>query len=203
MGPVLASGISGSRGAATIAGLLLALASVSCLRISIAPPAVPVGLSVERGSDGGSAALELVGSDQLGRRDFARAFPASRLAITALWASRIENTTGSPRELLSPALTSVVKASGRSGRLRVQQLDLEWHPPQEFIETPRAKRPGVVRGRLVAQWRARGDSHEQPIDIRLSEQAYPGQEQAMLELIGARLLEQTVQNIARALPPAP
>ena len=145
----------------------------ACLQIEIDPVLMPYVAGIpDPGPDAPLVRVEIYG-DAMDESDWAKALTISRFFYTG-----VENTTGSPRELLLPAVREVLRQRGYrtvvaedsrpnagavaapasqgdefSFELAAERNVILWLPPREFIQTPRARVHGVVRVDMVYESR--------------------------------------------------
>ncbi len=187
----------------------------TCLRIEVPPP-LPAGTTQPQ--DLRAVRVRFTGRAEVHRRDFAVAHPASRAVFSRLVSRHISNRTGSVADLLRPALEAELRnlrprgGPGRgggdasaqvlTGEWEVTDLVLEWRPPQEFIQTPQAKRPGRVRAQVAGVWKVSQIGLRREFRAAVSEPVFPGQEGPALGRLMGLVLEQALSQI-RASGPSP
>lgn len=158
-----------------IVTLLIALFLPACLKIKIPP-----GIYPPRPGERTGVAIEISGPEA-DRSDFAHAY-----AVSKIYRTRVENETGSLRDLLLPAVFDLLKnpqihlPSGSKLTIQIEKSELFWIPPREFIETPTPVKAGEVTIHFEIKTELTGTGEKKQIlptftDIR-SVRAFPGTE---------------------------
>lgn len=166
-------------------GLLLAL---SCARLHV-HPVLPVDEESTLPPPVPSLSVRITGEDA-NRRDFARAYSYYRI-----FSSRLENETGSLRDLLLPGAAEALRRKGlgvcdtcsEALEINLVRSRAVWLPPREFIETPTPRERGQVIVEFKIETTLRGRKLE-PFEHNRAVGAFPGDEANVLSLEVRRAL---------------
>lgn len=154
-----------------MAGLALALAAgtpglVGCLELETPTEILPREAAFPTPGPDAPLVVFSIAGEAADRDDWARAVTISRF-----FASRVENRTGTLRELLTPAVEEALRRRGyrsaavagdgagpagevdRRLEIALEAAEILWLPPQEFIQTPTPRRDGRVRLRFRIETR--------------------------------------------------
>lgn len=140
-----------------------------CLKIEVDRELIPHIPAIPDPDPGAPVVHLWIHGERMDESDWAKA-----LTISRFFFSGVENVTGSPRELLEPAVREVLRQRGYRTAPEVleasqtlsdlqratiendlifelfgERNQLLWLPPREFIQTPRARARGTVRVDLL------------------------------------------------------
>jgi len=130
-----------------VCSLIVSFVFCACLKLHV-EPLIPVDDQMQVPLPSRKVSLVITG-ENVTRIDFARAVTISRI-----FASHIDNETGSISDLLSAAMKEVFRRKGYETCLEKCPVELKidftkaliaWLPPREFIQTPHPQHQGIVR----------------------------------------------------------
>ncbi len=179
--------------------LLIPFALCTCLQIEIPLPVIdrPVG----KPSAGPCLGVRVTGDDAL-RSDWTHAY-----AVSGIVRRRVENRSGSLAAITRGALENLALGYGiRPGENCPGELVFEfskvvsvWQPPREFIQSPKARRPG----KIVVQFEGRARLHEngrlresELVIVERRQNAVPGEEAKILEAENVMALRELLAKTA-------
>ncbi len=169
--------------------LFFALAlALSCARLHV-HPILPVDEESTLPPPAPSMSVRITGEDTA-RPDFARAYSYYRI-----FSSRLENETGSLRDLLLPGVTEALRRQGQGVcenctdvlEINIVRSRAVWLPPREFIETPTPRERGEVVIEFKIETTLRGRRLED-FEHNRAVAAFPGEETNVLSLEVRRAL---------------
>ncbi len=159
-----------ARKASVLLAALISLTATAagCLEIEVDPELVPHVPAIPDPGPGAPQVRLHFDGERMDESDWAKALTISRFFFTG-----VENKSGSPRELLEPAVREVLRQrgyriapGGSTGDLVLEifaeRNQLLWLPPREFIQTPKARARGTVRLDLILRSRLLRVSMEGP-----------------------------------------
>ena len=180
-------------------------ACLQCVKLHVAAP-LPYDPSFpDPGPDAPSARIEFVGE-----RAFDNEF-AEALTFYRIFSNSLENETGSPAEILRPALGEILRRRGyRTGddftlRVELDAFRMVWIPPREFIETPVPRKTGTVASDIGIRVFLTGETEDfaPPIHVHIDRQrveALPGQEDEFMNLLANQSLARFLRELPEKIP---
>ena len=188
-----------------------------CTKLRVTPEILAPDAQIkDPGKEAPGVRLKYKGDDWE-RDDWALAYPASNNPLSrSIFYRRMENTTGSIRKLLGPAVEEVIRRRGyrlvRAGAKESTEYELElelkraeqtWKPAAEFIQSPTASRPGKAEIRFeygMKMTRAGTEIlNENYKDTRI-EHAFPGDEGDVLALMAYQDFRYFVEHLLKKIP---